>query len=89
MNTMQRPSARTSRKIFSRLPSLEPTQRSRKFFSFTTGTPASPARHSTRKVLPRADRTAQQVAHRQRFQVAARHSAMSWRNHCLSASCPA
>ena len=38
--------------MFSRFPSVLPTQLSRKFLSLTTGTPASPARHSTRKVLP-------------------------------------
>ena len=39
-------------KTFSRLPSVAPTHLSRKFFSSTQGMPISPARHSTRKVLP-------------------------------------
>ena len=52
MKTKQRPSAWIKRKIFSRLPSVEPTHLSRKFFSFTTGTPASPAKHSTKNVFP-------------------------------------
>ena len=43
MNTKQRPSACSKRKMRSRFASVLPTQRSRKFLNLTTGTAASPA----------------------------------------------
>ncbi len=67
---MQRPSARISRKIFSRLPSLEPTQRSRKFLSLTIRHAGLAGETFHQKCFAGADRAAQQVTHGQRFEIA-------------------